>query len=418
MSDNKRKIVLIILFIIVVIGLAFLIYYVFFTSSRQPVTPQQEQQNQSGEFPSASEGGAQQIEQGGGTPQSGEVQGNTQGQGNVTSEETIINSKQLLDKDVSRIKTYSKINDGIVYYDDANQGFYRVTSDGKVSKLSDRKFYNVTNATFSPTKNEAIIEYPDKTKVLYDFDKDEFIAKFPEQAQDFGFSTTGDKLSYKWIDYYEDSNYLVTSNPDASNFKFIRPIADQAKNIDDVWSPDGEVMATFKKQYDAERQEIYFINENDKNLRSLLVDGFNFKGTWNTKGDKLLYNITELRNDFKPTLWIANGQGDSLGYGKRPLGLNTWVDKCSFSQSDNDVVYCAVPDELEKGSGLNSSSYGGSSYSIYRINIATGNQELLAQPIIDNNRISIDKIYTDKNDSSLFYVDGSSGYLYSIDLNK
>lgn len=415
MPENTKKIILIFLFIIVSIGLAFLIYSVFFARKIEPVVNQTGNELIPGEFPEAGSGGAQVIEPGGGETEQPNTQ--TQTDTEIPSQgEVINNSTQLTNKNISGINDYSKINGGIVYYDNVNQGFYKIGEDGRVVRLSDRKFYSVTNATFSPTKNQAILEYPDKRKVLYDFDKDEFIARFPEQTQDFAFSETGDKLSYKWIDYYEDQNYLVTSNPDASNFQFIRPIADQAKNINNVWSPDGEVMATFRKQADLERQEIYFINENSKNLRSLLVDGFNFEGVWNTKGDKLLYNVTEPRRDFKPVLWIANGQGDGLGYGKASLGINTWVDKCSFSNSDSNTVYCAVPDSLPTGAGLNPSIASGSTYSIYKINIDNGNQELIAQPTVNNNRVSIDKIYTSQNDSQIFYIDAITGYLYTINL--
>ncbi|MDD4290376.1 MAG: hypothetical protein PHH83_03845 [Patescibacteria group bacterium] len=416
MSAVTKKIVLIILFIVISIGLAFLIYFVFFAKKQIPdEIIVQEQQISGGEFPTAAEGGAKVVEPGSGIVDEEFVSEKIENQ-TITQEGVIINSKQLVNRDISSINDYSNLNRGIVYYDTINQSFYKVTEDGKISKLSDRKFYSLTAATFSPTKNEAILEYPDKRKVLYDFNKDEFIARFPEQTQDFAFSQQGDKLSYKWIDYYEDQNYLVTSNPDATNFKFIRPILDQAKNIQSIWSPNGEVMATFRKQVDIERQDIYFFNENDKNLRALLVDGFNFEAMWNTKGDKLLYNVTEPRKDYNPVLWVANGQGDGLGYGKASLGVNTWVDKCSFSNTDSNVVYCAVPDYLPMGSGINSSVAEDAIYSIYKINIANGNQELIAQPLVDNNRVSIDKIYTSQDDSQIFYIDKNSGYLYSINL--
>ncbi|HNV97292.1 MAG TPA: hypothetical protein PKL13_03160 [bacterium] len=416
MLEKTKKIISIILFLIVSIGLAFSIYFVFFGKKQEPIPTIVEEQPITGvEFPIAGEGGAQIVEPGGGTTDEQIVTTEKEIEG-VAQDEIIVNSKQLVDRNISNVSDYSSINDGIVYYDNFSQSFYKITEEGKISKLSDRKFYSVKNSIFSPTKNEAILEYPDNTKMLYDFNKDEFIAKFPKEAQDFAFSDQGDKLSYKWIDYYEDHNYLVTSNPDASNFKFIVPIADQAKNIQNIWSPDGEVMATFRKQEDLERQYIYFINENNKNLRALLVDGFNFQGMWNTKGDKLLYNVTEPRIDYNPVLWVANGQGDGLGYGKASLGINTWVDKCSFSNIDSNVVYCAVPDSLPRGSGINSSIASNAVYSIYKINIGNGNQELIAQPIVNNSRVSIDKIYISKNDSQIFYVEQGSGYLYSINL--
>ncbi|HNZ86077.1 MAG TPA: hypothetical protein PLD95_00755 [bacterium] len=410
MPENTKKIILILLFLAVSIGMAFLIYFTFFARKQEPISSPIDTTPSDVGFPDVGIGGPQIIDTGGETiiTTKPEIMG--------TDEELVTNSQEVVGKNIASINTYSAVNNGVVYYDNLNQSFFKVSGDGTISKLSDRKFYSVTNATFSPTKNQAILEYPDNTKVLYDFEREEFIARFPQETQDFAFSETGDKLSYKWMGDYEDQNYLVTSNSDASNFKFIRPIADQARNIKNIWSPNGEVMATFRKQYDLERQEIYFINEDDKNLRSLVVDGFNFDGMWNTQGDKLLYNVTSQRSDFKPTLWFANGQGDDLGYGKVSMGINTWINKCSFSQSNNDVVYCAVPDSMPRGAGLNPGLASGIPYSIYKINISTGNQQIIAQPMVNNNRISIDKIYTNQNDSQMYYIDSSTGYLYSIDL--
>lgn len=418
MSNITKKLILIILFIIISIGLAFLLYFIFFASKNEVIPiGQKQQQTQGGEFPVAGSGSGQKI----GTTDGISVSSDIVGQDNLENQieasgGVIVQAREIVNKNILKVKDYSNPNQGIVYYDDINQSFYKVSDNGVINKLSDRKFYAVKNATFSSTKNQAIIEYPDNKKVLYDFDKDEFIARFPEEAIDFGFSNDGDKLSYKWIDYYENNNYLVTSNPDASNFKFIRPIVDQAKNIDNVWSPDGEIMATFRKQYDLERQEVYFINENNKDFRSLLVDGVNFKGVWNTKGDKILYSVAEVRKNFLPMLWIANGQSDGLGYGKMSLGISTWVDKCSFSKKEDSIVYCAVPDELPRGSGLNPDIVSDVVYSIYKINMQTGNSEIVSQPIVDGDRVSIDKIYITQNDSSIFYTDSANGYLYQLGL--
>jgi len=115
-------------------------------------------------------------------------------------------------------------------------------------------------------------------------------------------------------------------------------------------------------------------------------------------------------------LWVANGSADELGYGKRYLGINTWADKCDFSNSNNGALYCAVPDSLPEGSGLSRSVAAGSLYSIYKIDINTGFKEKISEPVYNNQRVSIDKIYLDNNERKLYYTNESNGYLYSIDL--
>ncbi len=92
------------------------------------------------------------------------------------------------------------------------------------------------------------------------------------------------------------------------------------------------VLATYREAIDGERQQVFFINENNKNLDLLVVEGRGFEVIWSPRGDKILYNVFSSQNDYNPTLWIASGQGDGLGGGKRYVGLNTWVDKCDFSK--------------------------------------------------------------------------------------
>jgi len=114
-------------------------------------------------------------------------------------------------------------------------------------------------------------------------------------------------------------------------------------------------------------------------------------------------------------LWIANGQTDELGGGKRYIGLNTWVDKCSFSNINDDLVYCAVPDYLPTGSGWYPEFADDLPYSIYKINTSNGQKEKLAEPVANGTRVSIDQIFLNKGDEKIYYTD-VNGYVYNLDL--
>lgn len=414
-----RKIILILLFFLVIIVVGFLLYSIFFKKEKPPVYIQPGISTTTLPFIEKGEVKVKEIEPSElveGLPKAEDIfvpkdQIDSFAKGGATDSEEVV-SKKVKGQD------FSKTNNGMVYYDRGNQNFYRLLDDGSVFKMSDNKFYSVVDVMWSPTKNQAILEYPDEMKVLYDFDKDMQIASFPKEMKEFDFSINGEKIASKWVGEYRDYNYIVSSSPNGSNFKFVEPMGDKENDVQIVWSSDNEILATYRKRIDADRQEIFFINEQGKNLRSLVVDGGGFKGAWNPRGDKLLYSVFQDRTDFSPVLWVANGQGDGLGGGKRFLGVNTWVDKCSFSNTNNDLVYCAVPDYLPTGSGWYPELAKDVPYSIYRINADTGRKERIAQPIINGRRVTIDKIYLNKGDKKIYYTNESNGYLYSLDLEK
>lgn len=261
-----KKISLIILFILVSIGLAFLIYTVFFKSSPQPVINNVPEQG--GTLPSIKEGGARIIDDqelevpdlsSAEFPKAKDIKVSEQvvtevAQGGLTKSEQVISNR------VSATN-FKATNNQMFYYDSAQQNFYKLNSAGEVIKMSDKKFYAVQNVIWSPTKEQAILEYPDQTKVLYDFDKDKQLATLPKQMQDFSFSYNGNKLSSKWIGDYSDDNYVISSDPNGANFKFVEPMGDKVDDVANIWSPDSEIMATYREQIDGIRQEIYFINE-------------------------------------------------------------------------------------------------------------------------------------------------------------
>jgi hypothetical protein len=417
-----RKIALIILFILVITIVSILLYRIFFKTA-DPVIVTDPSGIEGGGLPAINEGDVSVRGLEGDIVtdpiDAEDIFVEQEGVDNI-AQGGFTNSKELVAKNI-KSPDFSKINNGLVYYDRENQGFYRVNDDGSVFKMSENKFYSVVDVVWSPTKNQALIEYPEDdnvvyNKVLYDFDKDRAITSFQKEMKDFNFSNNGEKISAKWIGDYEDHNYIVSSDIHGNNFKFVEPIGSKRKDVQTVWSPDSEILATYRESVDANRQEVYFINENNKNLSSLIVDGRGFEVAWNPKGDKILYSVFKAQTDYNPTLWIASGQGNGLGGGKRYVGLNTWVDKCDFSQNNGDIVYCAVPDYLPKGSGWYPELAKDVPYHIYQVDISTGRKQKVADPVVNGSRVNIDQIYLGENDQTLYYTNGADGHLYSINL--
>jgi hypothetical protein len=415
-----KKILLITLFILVIIVVSFLLYKLFLQKSEEPVIIQ----------PGGTGVGLPSIDEGEVAKKDIQraVDGLLEAQDVLVDSVQIddvaqggfTNSQEVVSKDV-KSPDFSNSNDALVYYDQQNQSFYRVNDDGSIFKMSDNKFYSVVDVVWSPTKNQALIEYPEDAnvaynKILYDFDQDRALTSFQKEMKDFNFSNNGENISAKWIGDYRDHNYLVTSDIYGNGFKFVEPIVDKQDDVQTIWSPDSEILATYRETFDGDRQEIFFINENNKNLKSLVVDGRGFEAKWSPKGNKIVYSVFNSRTDYSPTLWIANGQGDGLGGGKRYVGLNTWIDKCDFSQNNSDLIYCAVPDYLPQGSAWYPELAKDVPYHIYRVDINTGRKEKVADPIVNGARVSIDEIHLGEDDQVLYYTNESDGHLYSIDL--
>ncbi len=414
----RKKIILIILFLVTIVLMIFVIYKIFFQTNRVGILEEQQPINQGGSLPQLGEG-TQNVQEGSGLIS---ADGTTQGQTQIKEteiDEFAQGGFTKVKEDIAetiRSQSFSNTNNGMAYYSPGQQSFFRISESGEITKLSDKKFYSVENVTWSDKNNRAIIEYPDGTKILYDFNKDRSLATFPKDMKEFAFSASEDKIASKWVGPYEDYNYIVGAGYDGSNLKFVEPMGMQERNVQIVWSPDNEIMATYRKYIDSERQEIFFINENGKNLTSLIVEGGNFKGTWNPSGEKLLYSVYNSGSNYNPTLWVANGKSDQLGGGKKYLGINTWVDKCDFANTNSQYVYCAVPENLPKGSGMNPSIANSALYSIYKVDINEGRLEKIAQPINNGAGVSINKIYLNNQDSKIYYTDQFNNHLYSIEL--
>ena len=113
-----------------------------------------------------------------------------------------------------------------------------------------------------------------------------------------------------------------------------------------------------------------FIGKNNENLKATYVEGYNVQSKWTNDGEQLLYSSISSKDNFNPRLWIVNARGNTIGTNRIDLGLNTFADKCNFA--GETTLYCAVPDSLERGVGLQPDVNDGVSDTIYKIDLKTG----------------------------------------------
>jgi hypothetical protein len=302
---------------------------------------------------------------------------------------------------------------GIKYYDESKDQFFRINDQGQPELITDKKFYEVDNVLWSPKDDKAILEYPDGMNVLYNFRTGEQVT-LPAEMEDFSFKNSGYEIAAAWIGPHSDDNWIVTANDDGSGLGLIEPLGDQQHNTDIGYSPDSQVVALHRKSVDLQRQEVFPIGLHGENLRSFVVQGSGFTSEWSPAGDSLLYSIYNESTDYLPNLWVTNGQTNNLGDVKVSLNLATWPDKCNFSSENS--LYCAVPQGLPRGAGLYPEIADNYTDNFYHIDLNTGTKTLIASPVGESGAYTAYNLFVSNDGSMLYFTDQSTGRLQSIRL--
>jgi len=301
-------------------------------------------------------------------------------------------------------------SDGKVqYYNDNDGKFYKIDENGNTVLLSDKAFYDVDNVTWSPGKDKAVLEYPDGSNILYNFSTGKQVT-LPAHWQDFSFSDSG-KLVSKSIGSDPSNSWLVVSNDDGSEPTAIEKIGLNYKTVYPSWSPNQQIVAMYTKGVDFNRQEVFFVGQNEENFKSTIIEGRGFQSSWSTEGNHLLYSVYNTDSGLNPKLWIVDSNPDSIGQNRASLELSTWASKCTFAT--NEEIYCAVPESLPEGAGLFPELAKQTKDSLYKIDLATGAKKLIAVP---DGAYNISSIVVPEDQNYIYFTDESSGLMYKIDM--
>jgi len=316
---------------------------------------------------------------------------------------------KLVDQSVSYPSINNK-NGEMRFYNESDGKYYHVKSDGSMEKLSDKVFYNVSQTTWANNSDKAVLEFPDQSKIIYNFEKDKQYT-LPKHWEEFSFSPDDDKIAAKSIGYSPENRWLVTVNDDGTGTNLIEPMGDNADKVTIDWSPNRQVVA-FSKTSDntlgTYRKEILLVGLNGENFKAITVEGLGFDSKWSSTGQKLLYNVYSPNSDYKPELWIVNSAGDSIGSGRQLLKINTWAEKCAFA--DDNTVYCAEPRSLPQGAGISPAIAQGTPDDLYKIDLKTG----LKTPINLGADYSVKNIYYDQAGNKIIFSDYNQTGLFEV----
>lgn len=407
-----KKIFLVIIFLALIALLGFLIWRTFFkTTIINPVSTTTPQTING--LPTAGSGSANNTEGNGG--------GNLPGNGTEQISDNPAGGNGKSATALGGVTTVNTLTDspalnptlsggGVQYYNKNDGHFYKLDNNGKAVLMSDKVFYNVDQVVWAPAKDRAILEYPDGNKILYNFGTKEQVT-LPAHWQDFSFSPDSNQIVSKSLGTDPENRWLMVSNGDGSKAKALEMIGTNDKTVYPAWSPNNQIVATYTKGVDFNRQEIYFVGLNGENFKSTMIEGRGLQSQWSTQGDRLLYSVYNSGDNYLPRLWIVNAQGDAIDTNRTDLSLATWSSKCTFAS--NTEVYCAVPQNLERGAGLYPELADKTQDNLYKIDLASGVKTLIAIP---DGAYNVSQIMVPENQNVLYFTDKKTDQIYSVKL--
>jgi hypothetical protein len=407
---DKKRLFFIILFIITTIGFGAALYIVFFapenptpllptdTSSTQ-TNPNFPQIPTAGDRPPVSPNGNTSV------PTTNEREG-------ATNEANNSNTKS--DNSITRSPVLGvSVGTGgdLRFYNKQDGKFYERKADGTLEALSQNTFYNAESVVWSDTKNTAIIEYPDGSNIIYDFTTQKQVT-LPKHWKEFDFSPIENTIIAKSITIAPENRYLVTVDTSGKNIQYLAALGENEHKVDINWSPNKQIVAFSKtgNPLGADRQEIILIGANNENLPSLIVEGRGFTSQWSPSGEKILYSVYNKNSEYKPELWIVNGDGDEIGTGRQALNISTWPHKCAFE--DDRFIYCGVPTSMPTGAGYVPQITDSITDTLYRIDTLTGTRTEIETP----QTYRVKDITLSEDGQTLYVTDTQSNGLFSIPL--
>jgi hypothetical protein len=294
------------------------------------------------------------------------------------------------------------------FYNETDGRFYTINEDGEVVALSDQQFPDAENVEWNKDSEKVVVEFPDGSNIVYNFETKKQIT-LPSHWEDFDFSPVQDELIAKSIALDPNNRALVITDDDGSSARTIQALGENADKVDISWSPNDQVVAFAKTassiQGGLDRNIIYPVGKNKENYKGLVVEGIGFDSLWSPNGKQLLYSVTGDYSNNKPLLWIVDATSSTMGDNRRSLGLNTWVDKCTWHSTK--IFYCAVPLDMPINAGLGRGIYKGLADALYRVDLSSGFSNLIAIPEQETAMNNI----TVSDDESLLYFTNTLGQL-------
>jgi hypothetical protein len=396
LSDRAKMFLRLGLFIGFTLLLGFALYLLFFAQPPSVIVDEEtsEETTGGGSLPTAGAG-----QQGG----SSGSESNNDGSGQLPVSQVADGGKTITTQLTSSAVTSPHITSSgtVAYYDPADGRFYTIDVNGNANPLSLTQFPEAETVVFNNEASAAVIEFPDGSNIVYDFDSAEQVT-LPSHWEDFSFSGDGMEIASKSIGVDPSNRALVITAADGSSTQVIAALGSNDDKVSVSWSPESSVVGfseTGEGTSAFGQHQVYTIGEDGEAAGIITINGTHYENIWSPSGKFILYSIADASDDYKPSLWYVDAKGDRNGSTRLKLGLETTVDRCAFGSES--IIYCGVPTTAPIGSGSNPEILTGPDY-LYKISLPSGTAELLAIPTVST---VIKNVSVNDDESVLYYTD-------------
>lgn len=319
------------------------------------------------------------------------------------SQEPVISP--ILDTEKELVKYYNA-QDGIAFSTDFNG------QDKK--EISDSPLSGFIKALWSPDTTSVIGLFANFNngpvkKAYYNY-KSEKSSVLNENIAWINWSPEGDKIVYEYLGPNNNNNISI-ADPNGDNWQEIFQTRVPDWQIE--WITENKISLATPPSSESQGV-VYQLDPKTQEFSKVLSDYFGLKPLWSPRGDKLIFSATNNQTG-APSLWISDKDGEN----RKELVIETIVDKCTWSDSNN-VVFCAVPKSLNTGYKWPDDYYKGlvsTKDNFYQINFDTGQQVQLFISS-DSDFYDASNLMLDNNEDYLFFFNEYDSQLYRLDLKS
>lgn len=348
-------------------------------------------------------------------------------EGETTTETTIISGEeqeqkiiQLSDKPVAGA-VFSAKNNKVRYLEKISGHLYEVDFNGQnKNRISNTTILNIFDAVWSFDSQKAVL------RIVKDNELNYFSVHFTGSTTEGIFLSKNIKSiatapKENKIAYLEDAggrgiiftadfiprNGISQSEKNQNKKQiFSLPLTDFI-----LFWQDGANLSLLTKPSAKESGILYSLNLTNKNLeKSREANGLNV--LWSKTG-KEFFMSQGVNGNIQNAVFLAENNQEYN------LSVKTMPEKCVWSAKEAEIMYCGVPLALAAGDYPDDWYQGKISFkdALYRINFKTGENNLIAEEIIDMD-FDIVSPFLNSDETYFFFTNKKDSSLWSVGLNE
>lgn len=232
-------------------------------------------------------------------------------------------------------------------------------------------------------------------------------AFLPKDIYEITTSMVDDMIAYMVITKGEA--ILFTAKPNNTSIKniYTLPVPD----FEISW-PTANTIALKQKSSAYAPSFLFTLNPSSKLLTRVLTEKEGLDVLWAPNGSRMLFMETT-NEGTRVSLNTTNLKDNTIS----PLPFITLPEKCVWAPTSNNILYCAIPETIPRGTNLPDEWWQGVisfNDGLWRINMETGEREQL----LSARQLDAVNLFLTKDESFLFFTNKKDGTLWSLRLKS